>query len=333
MEAFDFLAKGGVVMAILVLLSIYAITVIIFKIQQFYRANLFDSSYIDPVMAQVKAGELTDVSSRLSPIKGPVARIMKTAIECVRNRHLSLRGREAEITRVGAQEVHYLESHMRGLEMVATTAPLLGLLGTVIGMVKAFSKLGEAGTRVDPSMLASGIWEALLTTVGGLMVAIPAVAAYYVIDSVIEKIRATMQDVTIQILALEDNYLRNDEEQKRREEEESRLLTQRKLHAEQRQFAEEQHQRMVEQQQEVMRQQQDQLRELQELQQQALQDREEQLHQELKDKETVIRKELAAHDDQLRRTLEDQKKQLANLGRTARSTSTLRLLNPTYSKF
>jgi len=95
--------------------------------------------------------------------------------------------------------------------------PLLGLLGTVIGMIAAFAKLSEAGTRVDPSQLAGGIWQALITTVGGLIVAVPAMAAYYLIDSIIERVRATMRDVTVQILALEDNYIKNEREQEKRE--------------------------------------------------------------------------------------------------------------------
>ena len=74
-------------------------------------------------------------------------------------------------------------------------------------------------------MLAGGIWEALITTVGGLCVAIPALAAYYLIDAQIEKVRATMRDVTIQILALEDMFIRNEKEQEKREvlEREERL--------------------------------------------------------------------------------------------------------------
>jgi biopolymer transport protein ExbB len=333
MDAIEFLQKGGVVMMILALLSVYAITVIAYKVQQFVSANVFSNYFIDPVMQLVRGGELTDAGQRLQPVRGPVARIMRTAIECVRDRNMSLRSREAEISRVGAQEIHYLESHMRGLEMVATTAPLLGLLGTVIGMVRAFARLGEAGTRVDPSMLAGGIWEALLTTVGGLIVAIPAVAAYYIIDSVIEKIRTTMKDVTIQILALEDNFLRNEEEQKRVESEERQLVAQRKLHAEQRQFNEEQRRMMVQQQQDVMKKQQEQLRMLQERQTKALTDREEELHQSLKKQEQKLRKQLQEHDDKLRKSLEDQERQLSSIGGSPQSTSTLRLLNPTYGKF
>jgi DNA-binding response OmpR family regulator/biopolymer transport protein ExbB/TolQ len=176
-------------------------------------------------MLLVKRGELTDASKLLARERGPVARIMRVAIECVMNREITMKSRESEIARVGAAELRYLESHLRGLEMTSTVAPLLGLMGTVIGMIASFATLSQAGSRVDPSMLAGGIWEALITTVGGLCVAIPALAAYYLIDAQIEKVRATMRDVTIQILALEDMFIRNEKEQEKREvlEREERL--------------------------------------------------------------------------------------------------------------
>ncbi len=216
MEDVNIIEKGGVVMVILIAMSIYALAVIFFKVFQFVQSGLFTQGFINPVMEEVKRGELTAAEHKLRAAVGPVATVMKVAIVCVTNRMMSIKSREAEISRVGSAEIRRLESHMRGLEMVSTTAPLLGLLGTVLGMVTAFGRLEAAGSRVDPSMLAGGIWEALLTTVAGLSVAIPAVAAYYVLDGVIEKVRATMKDVTVQVLALEDEFMRNEREQERR---------------------------------------------------------------------------------------------------------------------
>jgi biopolymer transport protein ExbB len=209
--------KGGWVMYIIVALSVYTVAILFFKAYQFFTAGVFNTRFIDPVMLFVKRGELTDASKLLAKERGPVARIMRVAIDCILNRDMSMKSREAEIARVGATELRYLESYMRPLEMVSTVAPLLGLTGTVIGMIASFSKLSEAGSRIDPSMLAGGIWEALITTVGGLLVAIPALAAYYVIDGQIEKVRATMRDVTVQILALEDSFIKNEKEQEKRE--------------------------------------------------------------------------------------------------------------------
>jgi len=209
--------KGGWVMLPILGLSVYALGIVFYKIYQFQTGNVMATRFIDRVMAHVKKGELTDASQMLMREKGPVARIMRVAIDCILNRDMSMKSRESEIARVGSGEMRYLESHLRGLEMVFTAAPLLGLLGTVLGMVRAFSKLAEAGSRIDPSMLAGGIWEALITTAGGLCVAVPALAAYYMIDAAIERVRSTMKDVTIQILALEDMFIKNEKEQERRE--------------------------------------------------------------------------------------------------------------------
>ncbi len=209
--------KGGWVMFPIVGLSIYALGVVLFKSYQFQNGGVLNTRFIDRVMVSVKRGELTDASQLLAREKGPVARIMRVSIECILNRDMSMKSRESEIARIGSSEIRYLESHLRGLEMTFTAAPLLGLLGTVIGMVRSFSQLAEAGSRIDPSMLAGGIWEALITTAGGLCVAVPALGAYYLLDAAIERVRATMKDVTIQILALEDMFIKNEREQERRE--------------------------------------------------------------------------------------------------------------------
>jgi biopolymer transport protein ExbB len=202
--------KGGVIMYCLAALSVYAVAVVIFKILQFRKANVFDRSFIEPALREIKQGDREKATKTLAGIRGPIARIMRIAFECVANREMSQKSREAEIMRVGSGDIRYLESHLRGLEMTATCAPLLGLLGTVIGMISSFSKLSLSGTRVDPTLLAGGIWEALLCTAGGLAVAIPALAAHYILDGIIEKVRATMKDVSVQIMALEDEFRRNE---------------------------------------------------------------------------------------------------------------------------
>ncbi|MFO0388829.1 MAG: MotA/TolQ/ExbB proton channel family protein [Alphaproteobacteria bacterium] len=238
--------KGGFIMYGLAALSIYAVAVIIFKIIQFRKANVLDRSFIEPALREIKQGDRLKATQTLAGTKGPIARIMRVTFECVANREMSQKSKEAEIMRVGAADIHYLESHLRGLEMTSAIAPLMGLMGTVIGMITSFSKLSLSGTRVDPTLLAGGIWEALLTTAGGLAVAIPALAAHYVFDGMIEKVRATMKDVSIQILALEDEFRRNErqhaiEEAKRVEAERlAQLEAERKKKEDAERWAEEQ---------------------------------------------------------------------------------------------
>ncbi len=218
-ELFD---KGGPMMLVLALLSIYGLAVVLFKLYQFSRARVWDTSFIEPVLSALKENHVAEAKQWLAPIPGPIARIMRLTLECVENRNMTLERKEEEILRVGTADIRNLESFVRSLEMVAQMGPLIGLLGTVSGMIESFSKLGGGGSRIDPALLAGGIWESLLTTVGGLAVAILAMAAHFAFDSMIEKIRATMKDVTIQILALEDRYAKKDKkkaEEKKKEEE------------------------------------------------------------------------------------------------------------------
>jgi biopolymer transport protein ExbB len=105
---------------------------------------------------------------------------------------------EAEAARVGALELERLEAHVSLLAFVAQVAPLLGLLGTVLGMVDLFA--GIRGSGVDPALLASGIWKALLTTAGGLLVAIPALAGHTWLSTRIEGFRRRMADASLRIL-------------------------------------------------------------------------------------------------------------------------------------
>ena len=108
---------------------------------------------------------------------GVIARVMETAL---RGRQLGAADgavRE-EVERVARVKLDGLESGLPFLSLIATISPLLGLLGTVLGMIEAFQQLETAGDRVDPAILSGGIWEALLTTAAGLSVAIPAAAFF-----------------------------------------------------------------------------------------------------------------------------------------------------------
>ncbi len=197
------LEKGGAVMAILMLLSVYVFAVILYKLYQFWKLQIFRTAFVADILASVEDRKMTEAVRIASNQKSPIARVLETSLRCLSgtNTNMSSANRMRLIEASGAREMKAFESHLRGLEMVANIAPLLGLLGTVIGMVKAFSGISQIGSRVDPSVLAGGIWEALLTTVAGLIVAIPALAAHYIIDGRIENARAVMSDSVSRILA------------------------------------------------------------------------------------------------------------------------------------
>lgn len=193
--------KGGIVMLIILSLSVYVIAVIIYKIYQFWRLDAFKTGFINPLLGAIEDKKYNEASLIAGNQKNPIARVIETTINSITSRPGNDDKKIRAIEASGAKELRVFESHLRGLEMVANIAPLLGLLGTVIGMVKAFAGIHEIGSRVDPSVLAGGIWEALLTTVAGLAVAIPALAAHYVIDGRIESIKAKMRDTITYILS------------------------------------------------------------------------------------------------------------------------------------
>lgn len=197
----ELLEKGGVVMGIILLLSVYVVAVVLYKAYQFWCMEISNTAFLRDVELAVEDRQSSEAIRMAGNQVNPIARVVETALRVLNNQNLSEDGRIREIEASGARELRMFESHLRGLELVANIAPLLGLLGTVIGMVKAFAGIGQVGARVDPSILASGIWEALLTTVAGLMVAIPALAAHYLIDEKVERIRATAKDAVSNILS------------------------------------------------------------------------------------------------------------------------------------
>ena len=114
---------------------------------------------------------------------------------------------EAEMTRVGSAELKNLEAWLRPIGAIAHLAPLLGLLGTVLGMIQAFQKIGVSANQVSPALLAGGIWQALLTTAFGLIVAIPTMAAYYYLEGIVDDVRAKMKDASSRLLIRFDHLL------------------------------------------------------------------------------------------------------------------------------
>lgn len=194
--------KGGLIMVIMGGLSVYITAVIMFKIYQFWRMQNLNPIFVSQLEDRLDREALKKYLIHAKLNNNPVAKMMLSALKTIEKPNVTLDIAREEISRVGAAELSYLESHIRGMELVANVAPLLGLLGTVIGMVDAFSALESAGSNVDPSMLAGGIWTALLTTVAGLVVAIPALSAYYIFDGKIEQVRAKMRDISVRILSL-----------------------------------------------------------------------------------------------------------------------------------
>ena len=186
--------KGGPVMLILLGFSIISLTIILAKIYQFWAIKLGKIKFVDNAISQLDKNSPSPILGELKGNPHPAAAVLTSVIESSTNATMSPSDIETEVGRVGSREIKNLDRYLRGLEVIANLSPLLGLLGTVLGMIKAFARLETAGTNVDPAILAGGIWEALLTTAFGLSVAIPTLAAFYLLESKVANCRSLLED-------------------------------------------------------------------------------------------------------------------------------------------
>lgn len=200
--ALNWLQQGGEVMYVIAVFSLYTVAVILYKSVQFARTRNISESFLQQLRPGVDVTSvLTALQESSSLNTTPSAQVVLGGLKMMQHPNTTLDAVKEEMNRIAAIEMRKLANHMRGLELTANIAPLLGLLGTVIGMVQAFATVENAGARVDPSLLAGGIWTALLTTVFGLCVAIPAMTAHNMFDVKLDKIRHMMQDVAVRVVA------------------------------------------------------------------------------------------------------------------------------------
>tara|TARA_Y100000590_G_C15644520_1_gene986321 strand:- start:406 stop:1053 length:648 start_codon:yes stop_codon:yes gene_type:complete len=193
----NLMSKGGPVMIILLGFSIFAFAIIFVKLIQFLSVALSSSNKIEKILSKLNATNSKKLLTEIQKIKNPIARILEVVILTKNDRRFDKESREAEISRSISIEIRNLENYLGGLEVVASISPLLGLFGTVLGMIKAFLNLEKAGSQIDPALLAGGIWEALLTTAFGLAIAIPALAAYHLFENKISNTRDKINDTVV----------------------------------------------------------------------------------------------------------------------------------------
>ena len=196
-----FLDRGGPIVWLIAALSVLALTVILWKTMQLWTLGAWSGG--KATNAAVAAWQAGDGSGAIAGAKGKAsirARVAAAGFRAVEAPGYSAADAEAELTRVAKGQLAEARRGLKILDLVATIAPLLGLLGTVVGMIAAFQAMQEAGARTDPAVLAGGIWEALLTTAAGMGVAIPATMALGWFESVIDRLRLDLEDIGTRIL-------------------------------------------------------------------------------------------------------------------------------------
>lgn len=195
-----FLDLGGPVVAILAGVSVISLTVIVLKLYQFMRAGIGSRRRAERAANFFAAGRVREARETASKGLNPATAMIALAIDQVTANRFDKHTTEERITRLATTRLHELQSGFRFLDAVSQLAPLMGLFGTVLGMIEAFKKLETAGNAVDPSILAGGIWVALLTTAVGLAVAMPVSLFLTWLETRVENERIAIETLTSEIL-------------------------------------------------------------------------------------------------------------------------------------
>lgn len=175
MSMLELLAEGGVLMIPLFILSVVAVYVIAERWRSLNNARIEIDGFLRTVESMLKDGDRERALTYCDGIDKPLARILKAGI---RRLGRPIRDIEDAISNAGKKEIYHLEKRMNWLATIAGVAPLVGFTGTVTGMIEAFMDIQSLQGNVNPSVLAGGIWEALITTATGLIVGIIAYGFY-----------------------------------------------------------------------------------------------------------------------------------------------------------
>ena len=193
------LQDGGYVVWVLLVISVVALAIVIVKQWQFARVRPETNDHIDTALRLWRTGDRQGAIDALSDDEQFGSDIVLFAMRGREEADWEANGLQDEIERQGSLKLRELRTYLPALEVIGMLSPLLGLLGTVLGMIDAFQAMELAGNEVDPATLSGGIWQALLTTAVGLVIAIPALAVYNWMDHKIQRVAANLDDAVTQV--------------------------------------------------------------------------------------------------------------------------------------
>ncbi len=199
LSVIDLAIQGGFMMVPIALLWVLAIYLFIERILTINKANQDPESFMGRVKELVLRGDIGGAKMLCAQNNTPVARMIEKGISRIGS---PLKNIEASIENVGKIEVFKLEKNLATLATIAGAAPMMGFLGTVIGMVEAFIAISQEEGSVSPKLLSSGIYTAMITTVAGLVVGIIAYLAYNFLVSRVQKVIHKMEYTSIDFIDL-----------------------------------------------------------------------------------------------------------------------------------
>ena len=193
----DLASKGGWLMIVLLLLSILAIYIFGNKYWLIRKAGKMDKNFMNDIHDLIHDGKINSALELCRQYDSPIARLVEKGIERIGR---PLNDIQTAVENMGNVEVARLEKNLPMLATIAGGAPMIGFLGTVTGMIRAFFNMSTAGNNIDITLLSGGIYEALVTTVGGLFVGIIAYFGYNFLTSQISNLVFKMENTTIEFI-------------------------------------------------------------------------------------------------------------------------------------
>lgn len=178
----------------LLLCSVVGLTIVLERLYYFYRLRLDYAQFSRELLKLLRESQLPQAIHLCQGKANPIPHLATVYLANLENKQ-----RDSILTREGSMAMEKVESRLRGLATITHVAPLLGLLGTVVGLVIAFQNIELAAGDVRAEQLAGGIWEALLSTVFGLIVAIPCMVAYHGFESLADRIARRMQSIVSEL--------------------------------------------------------------------------------------------------------------------------------------
>lgn len=196
-QVWDWFKKGGILMYPISFCSLLSLAIILERIFALQRPKIIPPRFLKDLQECWQRGEIHAVLPLCQQSESSLTRILEAGFRRI---DLGLLETERAIEAAGQHEVSLLTSHLRLLGAVGALTPMLGLLGTVTGMIKAFENIAQSGTG-NPNLMASGIAEALTTTAAGLIVAIPSLAAYHFIRGRVDRLVYEIEEIATALMA------------------------------------------------------------------------------------------------------------------------------------
>ncbi len=199
LSALDLAIKGGWVMIVLALLFVIAVYIFFERYRTLRNASKEDTNFMNRIKDYIHEGKIESASALCQSTDNPVARMIEKGISRLGR---PLNDINTTIENIGNLETAKMEKGLPTLATISGGAPMIGFLGTVIGMIRAFYDMASAGNNIDVQLLANGIYTAMVTTVGGLIVGILAYFAYNYLVARVEKVVYKMEARTTEFMDL-----------------------------------------------------------------------------------------------------------------------------------